>query len=184
MIRFFVLFIVLSIAAGSAVSVPAQSKKDRERARKIAVQGDALFNKKDYRGAIGKYAEAIVVFPGYAAAHYWKAYAHYYLKENDQALTDFYAAIAKGYDKPIEIYRVRWFCISRRATTTPRSAMPPRRRGSNRRTPTINSHSVTFQGQETVSGSDRELQEGFSSVRTRRMLITISPNLMRTSAII
>ncbi|MBK8812582.1 MAG: tetratricopeptide repeat protein [Acidobacteria bacterium] len=109
LIRFFVLFIVLSIAAGSAVSVPAQSKKDRERARKIAVQGDALFNKKDYRGAIGKYAEAIVVFPGYAAAHYWKAYAHYYLKENDQALTDFDAAIAKGYDKPIEIYRVRWF---------------------------------------------------------------------------
>lgn len=107
-VRFFGLFLALAIALGSAASVPAQSKKDRERARKIAQQGDVLFNQKDYRGAIGKYAEAIVVFPGFAVAHYWKAFAHYYLKENDQALTDFDAAIAKGYEKPLEIYRVRW----------------------------------------------------------------------------
>ncbi len=102
------LVLVFSVAAGAVQSVAAQSKKDRERARKIAQQGDKLFNAKDYRGAIGRYAEAIVLFPGYAAAHFWKANAHYYLKEYDQAIVDYDAAIAKGYEKPVEIYRVRW----------------------------------------------------------------------------
>jgi tetratricopeptide (TPR) repeat protein len=108
-LRVFTLIVALTLVGGLAASVPAQTKKDRERARKIVAQADALFNKKDYRGAIAKYAEAIVLVPNFAPAHYWKANAHYYLGEKDQAIADWDAALAKGYEKPLEIYRVRWF---------------------------------------------------------------------------
>lgn len=107
-VRIFGFLLIFAMASGIAAPTFAQSKKDRDRAKKVAKQGDDLFNKKDYRGAIDKYAQAIVYFPGFAAAHYWKAVAHSYLKENDQALVDFDAALATGYDKPVEIYRIRW----------------------------------------------------------------------------
>ncbi|HNU08800.1 MAG TPA: tetratricopeptide repeat protein, partial [Pyrinomonadaceae bacterium] len=107
-VRVFGFLLIFAMASSFAAPALAQSKKDRDRAKKVAKQGDDLFNKKDYRGAIEKYAQAIVYVPGFAAAHYWKAVAHYYLKENDQALVDFDAALASGYDKPAEIYRIRW----------------------------------------------------------------------------
>lgn len=87
----------------------AQSKRDRERAQRAAKQGDEFFNRKDYRKAIAKYAEAITLVPDFPAAYFWKAYAHYYLNEYDLALRDFDSAMSLGYDRPLEIYRIRWF---------------------------------------------------------------------------
>ena len=90
-------------------AVSAQKKKDVEKARKIAKQGDQLFNKKDYRGAITKYSEAIAVLPTFPAAYFWKGYAHYYLNEYDQSISDLNQAESQGFEKPLEIFKLRWF---------------------------------------------------------------------------
>jgi tetratricopeptide (TPR) repeat protein len=89
--------------------VPAQKKKDLEKARKLVKQGDQFFNKKDYRGAITKYSEAIAVVPNLPVAYYLRGYSHYHLNEYDQSLTDFNQAESQGFDKPVEIYKVRWY---------------------------------------------------------------------------
>jgi tetratricopeptide (TPR) repeat protein len=100
--------ILLSIFSLTA-EVPAQRKKDVEKARKLAKQGDLLFNKKDYRSAITKYSEAIAVLPTFPAAYFWKGYAHYYLNEYDQSINDLTQAETQGFDKPLEIFRLRWY---------------------------------------------------------------------------
>ena len=105
---FIYLMLLLSIFSLSA-GVSAQTKKDLEKARKIAKQGDQLFNKKDYQGAITKYSEALAAAPNFAGAHFWKAYAHYHLKEYDKSLEHFNQAESNGFDKPVEIYKVRWY---------------------------------------------------------------------------
>jgi tetratricopeptide (TPR) repeat protein len=101
--------ILLSVFSLSAEVVPAQRKKDIEKARKLAKQGDQLFNKKDYRNAANKYGEAIAVLPNFPAAYFWKGYSHYYLNEYDQAINNFNQAETQGFDKPVEIYKVRWY---------------------------------------------------------------------------
>jgi tetratricopeptide (TPR) repeat protein len=106
LLTYFLLLIVLS-APGSEVQ--AQRKKDLEKARKIAKQGDQFFNQKNYREAINRYAEAIALVPNFAAAHYWKGFAHYNLQEFDQAVIDWDSALSQGYDKPLDIYKVRWY---------------------------------------------------------------------------
>ena len=55
-----------------------------------------------------KYAEAVVLVPRNAAAHFWKGYAHYYLKEYPTALTELNLAEEQGHS-PVEISKVRWF---------------------------------------------------------------------------
>ena len=100
--------ILLSVFSLTA-EVPAQKKKDIEKARKLAKQGDLLYNKKDYRNAITKYSEAIAVLPTFPAAYFWKGYAHYYLNEYDQSINDLNQAESQGFDKPLEIFRLRWF---------------------------------------------------------------------------
>lgn len=82
----------------------AQPKK----AKNLVSDGDKLFNQKKYQVAIDKFAEAIVLAPNYAYAHYRKGAAHYNLNQYDQAIDDFNAALAQGFDKPLEIYKVRW----------------------------------------------------------------------------
>lgn len=86
----------------------AQPKKIDKRAERVAKQGDELFNKKDFRGAINKYAEAISLAPNYPYAHFWKGYAHYYLNEFDQALFDLDKAFNQGYT-PLDVYKIRWY---------------------------------------------------------------------------
>lgn len=108
LIWFVNLAILLSVFSLHA-QVPPPRKKDLERARKVAKQGDVLFNQKNYRGAIDKYTEAITIVPQFPAAHFWKGYAHYYLNEYDQSLTDLNQAESQKFDKPLEIYKLRWF---------------------------------------------------------------------------
>jgi tetratricopeptide (TPR) repeat protein len=89
--------------------VSAQKKKDIEKARKLAKQGDQLYNQKDYRNAITKYSEAIAVLPTFPAAYFWKGYAHYNLNEYDQSINDLNQAETQGFDKPLEIFKLRWY---------------------------------------------------------------------------
>jgi tetratricopeptide (TPR) repeat protein len=107
-LNWFVYLTILLTVFSLTVEVSAQKKKDLEKAQKIARQGAQLFNKKDYRGAIAKYTEAILVVPNFSEAFYWRGYAHYYLNEYDKAISDFNQAESQGYSKPQEIYRLRW----------------------------------------------------------------------------
>ena len=105
----FITFCLLLTAFSASVSiVNGQTKKQIKQAKQLAEDGDRSFQRKDYRTAITKYAEAIVLVPNYPAIHYWKGYAHYYLNEFDQALTEMDAAFDRGY-KPLDIYKLRWF---------------------------------------------------------------------------
>ncbi len=108
-LNWFVYLTILLSVFSMTVEVSAQKKKDLEKARKISRQGDQLFNKKDYRGAIAKYTEAILIVPNFPAAYFWRGYAHYYLNEYDKAISDLNQSESQGFDKPQEIYRIRWF---------------------------------------------------------------------------
>ena len=105
---FIYLTILLSFFSLPA-EISAQRKKDIEKARKIAKQGEQLFLKKDYQGAIAKYSEAIGVLPTFPEAYFWKGYAHYYLKEYEQSIGDLNQAESQGYGKPLDIFSLRWF---------------------------------------------------------------------------
>ena len=106
---FVYLMLLLAVFAWTADVQAQPRKKDLEKSRKIAKQGDQFFNQKDYRNAINKYAEAIAVVPQFPAAHFWKGYAHYYLNEYEQSLTELGMALTQGFDKPLEVYRLRWY---------------------------------------------------------------------------
>jgi len=108
-LNWFTYLMILLAVFSMTAEVSAQKKKDVERARKIAKQGDVLFNKKDYRNAITKYSEAITILPTFPAAYFWKGYAHYYLNEYDQSISDLNQAESQGFDKPLEIFRLRWY---------------------------------------------------------------------------
>ncbi len=102
------LFLIFTFSAISS-DVFAQNKKDMNRAKTLVNQGDRNFNKKDYQGAIAKYAEAIALVDNYADAHFWKGNAHYYLKDFEQALAEINIAQNQGF-KPInDLYRIRWY---------------------------------------------------------------------------
>ncbi len=109
-LNWFVYLMLLLAVFSLTTDVQAQPrKKDLEKARKISRQGDQFYNQKDYRNAINKYAEAIAIVPQFPAAHFWKGYAHYYLNEYDQSLNDLNLALSQGFEKPLEVYRLRWF---------------------------------------------------------------------------
>ncbi|HSK73681.1 MAG TPA: tetratricopeptide repeat protein, partial [Pyrinomonadaceae bacterium] len=80
------LILILTAFSAFQFEVNGQSRRDQNRAKKIAGEGDTLFNRKDYRSAINKYAEAITIYPNFPEAHFWKGYAHYYLNEYDSAV--------------------------------------------------------------------------------------------------
>lgn len=101
-------FLLLTFFSASAATVNAQ-KKPSDKAKKEAKLGDQFFKQKDYRNAVNKYAEAVALSPVYPYAHFWKGYAHYYLNEFDEAITDFDLASEQDYKPLKEIYKVRWY---------------------------------------------------------------------------
>ncbi|MGD9628303.1 MAG: tetratricopeptide repeat protein [Pyrinomonadaceae bacterium] len=103
------LFCLIVIGA-LVVSVAAQqpSRKDIRRSNQLVEQGNRAFNQKNYKTAIDRYAEAIVLVPRNPAAHYWKGYAHYYLKEYPVALSELNLAEAQGHPA-VDVSKVRWY---------------------------------------------------------------------------
>lgn len=98
---------IFTALIGEVNAQPRKGSKPNDRAKKLAVQGDQFYKQKDYRSAINKYAEAIVISPNYPQAHYWKGYAHHLLKEYDAAIEDLSAALDQGFT-PIKVYETRW----------------------------------------------------------------------------
>lgn len=90
------------------ISVPlaAQSKRDRERAKRLQDQADQAFQLKNYLDAADKYAQSIAVVANNPYAHYRKGFAHFNLKQFNEALNEFSIALSQGF-RPVEIYRVR-----------------------------------------------------------------------------
>jgi len=105
LISFAVLTAVLTLTAANA---NAQSKKALKQAKDLYEQGNRSFNQKNFRDAVEKYAESAAIAPNLAPTHFWKGNAHYYLKENDLALTELDKALELGY-KAGDIYKVRWY---------------------------------------------------------------------------
>ncbi len=106
-------FLLLVFCTAVVSEVHAQPKekdkrsKPNDKARKLLNEGNKLFAKRDYRAAISKYAEAIVVSPNYAEAHYWKGYAHYYLNEFNESAEELDTAFNQGYSA-LDVYKIRW----------------------------------------------------------------------------
>ena len=103
------LTICFLILCSLSLIVSAQFKKDRSRARELQDQAAKEFTQKNYRGAVDKYNQAIVLVPTNPEAHYWKAASHYYLKEYEPAKYEFQLALNQGYKPLLDIYRIRWF---------------------------------------------------------------------------
>jgi tetratricopeptide (TPR) repeat protein len=98
--------IFLFALAIPVATVPAQSKKDRKQAQQLEQEALKAFNQKNYRITIEKAAASIAIVPTNANVHFWKGYAHYYLKEFDNAVTELDTALSQGY-KPLDVYRIR-----------------------------------------------------------------------------
>ncbi len=98
------LVVIVIIAAPLA----AQSRKDRDQAKKLQEQADKAISAKNYREAADLYGQSVVLVPNNAYAHYRKGFAHFSLKENDQAVNEFTLALSQGF-RPLEIYRIRYF---------------------------------------------------------------------------
>jgi superkiller protein 3 len=104
-------FLLLNLLAGADYEIYAQPKnKLSGKAKKLVKEADQFFQKKDYRTAINKYAEATTLSPEFPAAHFWKGYAHYNLKEFDQSRKELDTALEQGY-QALDVYRIRWFVL-------------------------------------------------------------------------
>jgi tetratricopeptide (TPR) repeat protein len=84
----------------------AQSKKERKQAQEFAQDALKAYNQKNYRITVDKAGQSLALVPVNADLHFWKGYAHYYLKEFDNAVSELDLALAQGF-KPLEVYRVR-----------------------------------------------------------------------------
>jgi tetratricopeptide (TPR) repeat protein len=85
-----------------------QNRRDVQRANRLVTEGNQLFNQRNYTAALEKYAEAIVLAPRNAGAYFWKGMSHHNLDQGEMALAEFDKALTYGYERPVDIYRVRW----------------------------------------------------------------------------
>lgn len=91
------------------LTVSAQSKKDREMARRFVQQAEMASRQKNYRAAADALTQAVALVPNNAEFHYLKGYAHSNLNENDKAISEFTIALSQGFKQPLAIYRIRAF---------------------------------------------------------------------------
>ncbi|MER3631689.1 MAG: hypothetical protein C4325_05590, partial [Blastocatellia bacterium] len=99
--------ILLIVLLGVVLSAQQPSKKELKRAEDLIRQAEKAFKAKDYKTSVEKYAEALIILPKNASAHFWKGYAHYYRKEFDLAAKELTLAQELGYSA-IEVAKVRW----------------------------------------------------------------------------
>lgn len=106
------IFSLLSILIAACFILPAsldaQTKKEKKQAEQYQKEGDKLFREKNFRGAIDQYARSIMLVPKNAHTHFWKGAAHFYLNENDLALPELNQALDQGYNRPLDVYLIRW----------------------------------------------------------------------------
>lgn len=102
LVRCFVLLLFV------AIPLTAQSKKDKEQAKKFQDDADKAVAAKNYREAADLYGKSVLLVPNNSLAHYRKGFAHFSLKENDLAINELTLALTQGY-KPLDIYRIRYF---------------------------------------------------------------------------
>src|SRR5262245_60497093 len=91
--------ILISLCLVAAIG--AQTRKEREQAKRLQDDGDKAFVQKDFQTAVQKYGQAIQIIPANSYAHYKKGFAHYNLKENPAALNEFAIALSQGF-RPLE----------------------------------------------------------------------------------
>jgi tetratricopeptide (TPR) repeat protein len=101
--------LLFTVFTALPTAVNAQDKKALKKARKLTDDGNKAFNQRNYKAAIDNYAQAIVIAPNQPEPHFWKGYAHYYLKEYETALSEINRAEDLNFTKPVEIYKIRWF---------------------------------------------------------------------------
>lgn len=85
-----------------------QDRRDQRRARDLRESADRNFRLKNYQAAIEGYALSLQADPQNAETHFWKGAAHAYLKQADEALAEFDAALQKGFKRPLDVYLFRW----------------------------------------------------------------------------
>lgn len=108
LLALFSLSLLFACFSALSIDVGAQTKKQLKEARDLTDDGNEAFNKRNYRTAIEKYAQAIVIVPNSPEAHFWKGNAHSNLKEYDQALSELDTALAQGF-KPAQVRGIRWY---------------------------------------------------------------------------
>ncbi len=87
----------------------AAQKKDKDLAKKLNEQADKAVTAKNFREAIDLYTKSLAIQPTNNNAHYRKGFAHFSVKEYDQAVQEFTLALNQGFKPPLEIYRVRYY---------------------------------------------------------------------------
>lgn len=105
--RWIVRFMILSVVLSAGWTVQAQNRRNVERANKLVTEGARLFDKKDYKGAVKKYDEAIKLVPTFPLAHHWKGMSHFFLKQYQPALVSFNTALSQGHDE-FEVKSMRY----------------------------------------------------------------------------
>jgi tetratricopeptide (TPR) repeat protein len=106
-IRSLALALIAISMLGFAVEAQNPSKKDIKKSDDLVKQGVRAFSQRNYRNAVEKFAEAVVLVPRNAGAHFNKGRAHLMLKENDLALNEFKMAEEYGHS-PVEVSKYRW----------------------------------------------------------------------------
>src|SRR3954464_8046122 len=102
-LKIFVFAVLLAMAVTPSF---AQSKKDKDQAKKLELAGDTSFAAKNYADAADKYGQSLGLVATNAQAHYRKGFAQFELKQYEPALSEFALALTQGF-RPIDVYRVR-----------------------------------------------------------------------------
>lgn len=100
--------LVVIAALMLTINIGAQSRRDRDQARSLQEQADKAYIAKNYREAAEKYGQAIALVPTNPYSYYRKGFAHFNLKENEEAIKALSAALTQGY-RPLDVYRIRHF---------------------------------------------------------------------------
>jgi tetratricopeptide (TPR) repeat protein len=108
--RFWISSWLLLLAMSMPFSIPAagQTRKDLKKADQLKQAAERAFKQRNYRNAVDSYAQAIVIVPNDAAAHFWKGVAHSYLKEDEAALTELNASLSLGHKPDLAFYQARF----------------------------------------------------------------------------
>jgi superkiller protein 3 len=101
--------LVLSVALllGAAGTAEAQNKKTVEKANKLAQEGQRLFGRNDFKGALKKFDEAVKTLPNFPSAHFWRGLTNFNLKQYRPALAALNTSLSQGHDE-FEVKSIRY----------------------------------------------------------------------------